>query len=145
MSANTENIEQINSIFHTSFKQSWKKQPDYKKSINNDGDISNAYCESNNIPMKKISISIDDATYPASNEKDPDDRNSITENTYIEMEYSTSSDESDKTYVPDVSLVYPKTPREKTQRRIVLTWTLVASLLLIAPVIVGKFHFFIYI
>lgn len=147
MFINRESIQQSNDIFQLSLKNKWKryngnnKQSTNSKNIS-DGDISNAF---HDIPMKNISISID---FTSSNpdDKNPNDKNSLVD-TYIEnlnddnLDYSYSSDQSDETYVPDVSLAYPKTPREKTQRRIVLTWTLGASLLLITPVLIGKFYF----
>ncbi|ORX84397.1 hypothetical protein BCR32DRAFT_230492 [Anaeromyces robustus] len=127
-------------------KQSWNDYPDYNNQPNDNyynnmnGDITNAYKKQNrpngDIPMNTISIDNgypDDKTYSKYNSYNPNLQNSTN------YTYSTQNVNAfpNKYNAPRVPLADPQTPKEKTQRKIVLIWTLAASILLITPVIVG--------
>jgi len=128
-------------------KQSWNEYPDYNQPTNSnyypngDGDISNAYNSNNrpnDIPMNTISIdnnSYPDDKYSKYNSYNPNHQNS-TNYTYSTQNVGAYPN---KYNAPRVPLADPQTPKEKTQRKVVLIWTLAASILLITPVIVGKF------
>lgn len=125
-------------------KQSWNGYPDYNNQSNSnyynngEGDITNAYHHNGrpngDIPMN--SISIDNNGYP--DDKSYSKYNPNLQNS-ANYTYSTQNVNAfpNKYNAPRVPLADPQTPKEKTQRKIVLIWTLAASILLITPVIVG--------
>jgi len=130
-------------------KQSWSGLPSEYNSNNqsnsNDnyynGDITNAYNKRNSRPNGDIpmnTISIDNNTYP---DKTYSKYNSLNPNLNNSTNYTYSTQNVDafpnKYDAPRVPLADPQTPKEKTQRKVVLIWTLAASILLITPVIVG--------
>jgi len=132
-------------------KQSWSGFPNSPTSsnVNDDnyynGDITNAYSKKNNsrpnggeIPMNTISI--DNDSYPGN--KTYSKYNSYNPNLQNSTNYTYSTQNVDafpnRYNAPRVPLADPQTPKERTQRKIALIWTLAASILLITPVIVGK-------
>ncbi|ORX52134.1 hypothetical protein BCR36DRAFT_34248 [Piromyces finnis] len=120
-----------------SSKQSLNEYPDYNYN-GGDGDISNAnkINGANDIPMNTISI--DNNTYP--DDKTYSKYNSFNQNLQNSTNYTYSTQNvgeyPNRYNAPRVPLADPQTPKEKTQRKIVLIWTFAASLLLITPVIV---------
>eukprot|EP00833_Pecoramyces_ruminatium_P015011 jgi/Orpsp1_1/1189043/evm.model.d7180000069075.1 len=132
-------------------KQSWSglpseyNNPQSSSNVNDNyynGDITNAYSNKHNsrpngdIPMNTISIDNnsypDDKTYSKYNSYNPNLQNSTN------YTYSTQNVDAfpNKYNAPRVPLADPQTPKERTERKIALIWTLAASILLITPVIV---------